>query len=147
MCVPNILVKKTPEYLNSAEKNHKKLKCWSCFCVNYFLRYYLMMRHQPIVKRVNGAHTWAHGPYQLLITAACTKTGPNMKGSRPEQLTGAHLYLDIAKSGYLLHCFSGGMLKCSEETMYLHFMSFLHTDMPKVIEIPPRIRPGLIYFT
>ena len=24
-----------------------------------------------------------------------------MKGSHPEQLTGAHLYLDIAKSGYL----------------------------------------------
>ena len=31
--------------------------------------------------------------------------------------------------------------------MYLHFMSFLHTDMPKIIEILPRIRPGLTYFT
>ena len=33
--------------------------------------------------------------------------------------------------------------------MYLHFMSFLHIDMPKipVIEILPRIRPGLTYFT
>ena len=41
--------------------------------------------------------------YQLLITAACTNTGGKMKGSHPEQLTGAHLYLDIAKSGYLLH--------------------------------------------
>ena len=26
--------------------------------------------------------------------------------------------------------------------MYLHFMSFLHTDMPEIIEILPRIRPG-----
>ena len=31
--------------------------------------------------------------------------------------------------------------------MYLHFMSFFHTDMPKIIEILPRIRPGLTYFT
>ena len=42
------------------------MKCWSTFCVNYFLRYYLMMQHQPIVKRVNGTHEWAHRPYQLL---------------------------------------------------------------------------------
>ena len=31
--------------------------------------------------------------------------------------------------------------------MHLHFMSFLHTDMPQIIEILPRIRPGLKYFT
>ena len=30
--------------------------------------------------------------------------------------------------------------------MYLHFISFLHTDMPKIVEILPRIRPGLTYF-
>ena len=37
---------------------------------------------------------------------------------------------------------------CSEETnMHLHFMSFLHTDMPKIIEILPRLRAGLTYFT
>ena len=32
--------------------NHQKLKCWSIFCLNYFLSYYLMMQHQPIVNRV-----------------------------------------------------------------------------------------------
>ena len=31
--------------------------------------------------------------------------------------------------------------------MYLHFMSFLHTNMPKIIEILPSIRAGLTYFT
>ena len=31
------------------------------------------------------------------------------KAAAPEQLSGAHLYLDIAKSGYLFHGFSGGM--------------------------------------
>ena len=46
--------------------NPPVLKCISIFCVNYFLRYYLMMQHQPIVKRVNGTHEWAHRPYQLL---------------------------------------------------------------------------------
>ena len=50
---------KTNKYLNSAEQ-------MPTFCVNYFLRYYLMIQHQPIVKRVNGTHEWAHRPYQLL---------------------------------------------------------------------------------
>ena len=31
------------------------------------------------------------------------------KAAAQEQLTGAHLYLDIAKSGYLCHGFSCGM--------------------------------------
>ena len=31
------------------------------------------------------------------------------KAAAPEQLTGAHLYLDIAKSGYLVHGVSRGM--------------------------------------
>ena len=48
-------------------------------------------------------HTGLISSYQLLITAACTNTGGKMKGNHPEQLTGAHLYLDIAKSGYLFH--------------------------------------------
>ena len=65
MCFPNILVKNKwiSEFLR---KNHQELKCWSIFYVNYFLRYYLMMQHQPIVKRVNGTHEWAHRPYQPL---------------------------------------------------------------------------------
>ena len=46
--------------------NPQELKCWSTFCVSYFLRYYLMRQHQPIVKRVNGTHEWAHRLYQLL---------------------------------------------------------------------------------
>ena len=46
--------------------NPQELKCWSNFCVNYFLRYYLMMQHQPIVKRINGMHEWAHRPYHPL---------------------------------------------------------------------------------
>ena len=55
---------KTNEYLNSTKQIAQELKCWSTFYVNYFLRYYLMMQHQPIVKRVNDAHEWAHRPYQ-----------------------------------------------------------------------------------
>ena len=57
---------KTNEYLDSTEKNYKELKHLSIYCANYFLRYYLMMQNQPIVKRVNGAHEWAHRPYQVL---------------------------------------------------------------------------------
>ena len=40
-------------------------------------------------------HTGLISSYQLLITAACTNTGGKM-GATPEQLTGAHLYQDIA---------------------------------------------------
>ena len=45
--------------------NLQDLKCLSTSCVNYFLRYNLIMQHQPIVKRVNGMHEWAHKAYQL----------------------------------------------------------------------------------
>ena len=83
MCFPNILVKKNKWISEFRRTNHQELKCWSTFCVNYFLIYYLMMQHQPVVKRVNRTHEWAHRPYQLLITAACTNTGGKMKGSHP----------------------------------------------------------------
>ena len=46
------------------------------------------------MERMSG-HTGLISSYQLLITAACTNT--------PEQLTGAHLYLDLVMSGYLCH--------------------------------------------
>ena len=84
MCFPNILVKKNNWISEFRRINPQELKCWSTFCVYYFLRYYLMMQHQPIVKRVNGTHEWAHmliSSYQLLITAACTNTGGKIKGS------------------------------------------------------------------
>ena len=65
MCFPNILVKNKwiSEFCST---NPQELKSWSTFSVNYFLRYYLMMQHQPIVKRVNAMHEWAHMLYQLL---------------------------------------------------------------------------------
>ena len=66
MCFPNILVKKTKWISEFHRTNPEDLKCWSTFYVNHFLRYYLMMQHQPIVKRVNGTHEWAHRPYQPL---------------------------------------------------------------------------------
>ena len=53
-------------------------------------------------------HTGLISSYQLHITAACTQVA-RWKAATPEQLTGAHLYLDIAKSGYLFHGYSGGM--------------------------------------
>ena len=64
--------------------NPQELKCWSTFCVNYFLWYYLMMQHQPIVKRVKGTHEWAHRPYQLqsaLYHCCLYKNRRKMKGS------------------------------------------------------------------
>ena len=48
------------------------------------------------------------------------------KAATTEQLTGAHLYLDIAKSGYHFHGFSGGMsLKC--DALVRLALSFRHS--------------------
>ena len=69
-----------------------------------------MMQYQPIVKRVNGAHEWAHRPYQLLSLLLVQTQAVRWKAVTPGQLTGAHLYLDITKSGYLFYGFSGGMI-------------------------------------
>ena len=67
MCFPNILLKTKNKWISEFHKtNRKELKCWSSFYFNYFLRYYLMMQHQPIVKTVYGANEWACSPYQLL---------------------------------------------------------------------------------
>ena len=62
-------------------------------------------------------HAGLISSYQILITAACRNTACKTKGNHPEQLTGALLYLDIAKSGYLFDGYSCGMgLKWSEVT-------------------------------
>ena len=37
------------------------------------------------------------------------------KVAAPEQLAGAHLYLDIAKSGYLFHGYFGGKIIWSHQ--------------------------------
>ena len=63
---PNLLVKNNKWISEFHRTNHKQLKCSSSFFVNYFLGYCLMMQHQPIMKRVNGAHEWECTPYQLL---------------------------------------------------------------------------------
>ena len=48
------------------QNKSRELICRSSLCVNYFLIYYLMMQHQPNVKRVNGAYEWAHRPHQKI---------------------------------------------------------------------------------
>ena len=66
-CVfPTYWLKKNKWIYEFRNTNPQELECWSAFCVNHFLRYYLMMQHQPIVKRVNGTNEWAHMSYQLL---------------------------------------------------------------------------------
>ena len=81
-CVSQQIGKKNKCIPEVCRRNHQEFKCFlSSFCVNYFLRYYLMIQHQHIMKRVNGAHEWVHWPYKLLTTAACINTGDKMKGS------------------------------------------------------------------
>ena len=73
-------------------------------------------------------HTGLISSYQLLIIAACTNTGGRWKAATPEQLTGARLYIDIAKSGYLFHAV-GNVMACLAmlhwgEAMYISLIDF-----------------------
>ena len=72
------------------------------------------MQHQPIVKRVNGAHAWVStqalsAPISSLLLLLVQTQAARWKAATPEQLTGAHLYLDIVKSGYLFHAIGNVM--------------------------------------
>ena len=69
--------------------NPQELKCWSTFCVNYFLRYYLMMQLQPIVKRVNVTHEWAHRSVSIssLSLLLVQTQAARWKSATPEQLS------------------------------------------------------------
>ena len=51
-------------------------------------------------------------PYSSLSRLLVQTQAARGMAAAPEQLTGAHLYLDIAKSGYPFHSFSGGMICC-----------------------------------
>ena len=68
-----------------------------------------MMQHQPNVKRVNermSEHTGLIGSLSLLLIQTQTA---RWQAAAPKLLTGAHLYLDIAKSGCNFHNYSYGM--------------------------------------
>ena len=59
-----------------------------------------------------GEHTGLIAPISSLLLLLVQTQAARWKATAPEQLTGAHLYLDIAKSswGYLFHGYSGGMV-------------------------------------
>ena len=48
-------------------------------------------------------HTGISAPISSLSLLLVQTQAARWKAASPEQLTGAHLYLDIAKSGYLFH--------------------------------------------
>ena len=65
------------------------------------------------MERMNE-HTGLISSYQLLIIAVVQTQAARWKAATPEQLTGAHLYLDISKSGYLFHAVGNVMGKHGE---------------------------------
>ena len=48
-------------------------------------------------------------PFSFLSLLRVQTQAVGWKAAAPEQLTGAHLYIDIAKSGHLFHGLSCGM--------------------------------------
>ena len=110
MCFPNILVKKTNEYLNSAEQIPRNWTVdrlsvlttswditWWC-SINLLWKELMecMSEHTGLISSLS----------LLLVQTQATR----WTAATPEQLTGAHLYLDIAKSGYLFHAVGNVML-------------------------------------
>ena len=104
--------KNTNEYLNSAEQitRNWNLNLVSVLITSWDITWWCIINllWKELMERMSE-HTGLISSYQLLITAACTNTAARWKADAPEQLTGAHLYLDIAKSGYLFHGYAGGM--------------------------------------
>ena len=87
-CFPNLLVKN--RWISEFRRANPKLKCWTSFCVHYFLGYYLMQHQllwEEIMERMSE-HTGLVSSYQSLITAACTNTG-GWKAAAPEQMKGS----------------------------------------------------------
>ena len=83
---PNILVKKTNEYLNSAEQIPRN---WNVDQVSMLITswdttkwYSINLLWNELMERMSE-HTGLISSCQLLITAACTNTGGKMKGSHP----------------------------------------------------------------
>ena len=77
---------KTNEYLNSAEQIPRN---WSVDQLSALITFWdinqwcsINLLWKKFMERVSE-HTGLISPYQLLIIAACTNTGGNMKGSRP----------------------------------------------------------------
>ena len=72
-----------------------------------------MMQHQTYREKnwwsewVSTQVLWA--PISSLSLLIVQTQAARWKAATPEQLAGAHLYLDIAKSGYLFQGCSGGM--------------------------------------
>ena len=57
-----------------------------------------------------GKHTGLSSPISSLSLLLVQTQVARWKAAAPEQLTGAHLYLDIDKSGYFFHGYSGVVL-------------------------------------
>ena len=90
--------KKTNEYLNSAEQLTRN---WNIDQLSVLITSWditewcsINLLWKELMERMSEP-TGLISPYQLLINADCTNTGGKMVAT-PEQLIGAHLYLDIA---------------------------------------------------
>ena len=122
---PNILVKKQTN-IRIPKNKSQGIKILCSFCVNYFLRYYIMMQHQPIVKIFNWGE-WVStqvlsAPISSLSLLLLQTQAARWKASVPEQLTGAHMYLKIGKSDYPFHGYSSGTCRvfCSDLNVSCH---------------------------
>ena len=96
MRFPNILVKKTNEYLNSAEQITRNwyVDQLSVLITSWVITYRCSINlfSKELMERMSE-HTGLISSLSLLLVQT---QAARWKAATPEQLTGAHLYLDIA---------------------------------------------------
>ena len=96
MRFPNILVKKTNEYLNSAEQITRNwyVDQLSVLITSWDITYRcsINLLSKELMERMSE-HTGLISSLSLLLVQT---QAARRKAATPEQLTGAHLYLDIA---------------------------------------------------
>ena len=92
---------------------------------------------------------WTFGVLVLCLVITVPADGMAPYGARPSADTVLMTKLDTAFTKLVSLNINPLRAKFLRENikMYLHFMSFLHTDNTQVVEIPPWVRQGLAYIT
>ena len=75
------------------------------------------------------------GPISSLSLLLVQTKVTRWKAAAPEQLTGTHLYLVIAKSGYLFHGHSNGMHHSDDHILWEHTALLGHNQLMYILNV------------
>ena len=126
------------------EKNGKKDK--DIIYVHYLLMTQVLIRLQTLKNIIQTEHiymanrAWKSGGPRLRLPNQHPVIHSSHCGSSEDKVPVDEIYGCLILTLYMLF-FRENI------NLYLHFMSFLHTNKTQVVEIPPRVRQGPAYTT